>query len=95
MTAHHIRRTANPPLSVYLCDITVSSGGAVSLPEEVRRWRADSVATISNQALCGLLFLPGGDKLEGPAFLFSFSGRDQDNKQPNNLRPNFYPVTDL
>lgn len=72
MTAHHIRRMANPLPSVYLCDITMSSGGAVSLPEEVRRWRADSVATTSNQALRGLLFVLGGDKLEGPAFFFFF-----------------------
>lgn len=63
MTAHHIQQTAAVH-TVYLSDIIASSRGAVSLPEEVRRRgrrrRADSVATVSNQALCGLLFVIGG-----------------------------------
>lgn len=38
---------SNGPQIVYLCDITVSSGGAVALPEEVRRCGDGEEPTVS------------------------------------------------
>lgn len=84
---------------VYLCDITMSSGGAVSLPEEVRwvwvcvwggvdgRSRASSVASVSNQALGRLLFVPGKEVWRRFIFWAEAGGINS----PNEPEAIFYP----
>ena len=58
---------SNAPQIVYLCDITVSSGGAVSLPEEVRSCGDGGEPTVSQMfpiRLSAGSYLSRGKKLE-------------------------------